>query len=148
MRVPFIAALVIGLLSLASDAYILRAIVKRLNKPWIKWTHIVVALLCYAMMCVALLMPYRTGSDAVLQAVNYMLFTYCSVYFAKMIFIIFDLAGSLPCLAGKPRWAWLSWTGGGMAVLLFIMMWWGRCPIGSIYRSRKSRCRWKLAGGI
>ncbi len=125
MRVPFIAALVIGLLSLASDAYILRAIVKRLNKPWIKWTHIVVALLCYAMMCVALLMPYRTGSDAVLQAVNYMLFTYCSVYFAKMIFIIFDLAGSLPCLAGKPRWKWLSWTGGGMAVLLFFMMWWG-----------------------
>lgn len=125
MRVPFVAALVIGLLSLASDAYILRVIMKRDNKPWIKWAHIVVSALCYIMICVTLMMPYRSGSDDVLEAVNYMLFTYCSIYFAKILFIVFDLIASVPCLLKRPRWRWLSWCGGVMAVALFVVMWWG-----------------------
>lgn len=126
MRLFLFPVIVWLLLNIGIDWYIYRIIAQRLKRyPWVKWVHAVFSLLCLAVIIVAVSLPFHTGNDDVLRAVNWLLYIYLTVYISKYVFIIIDLISKIPCLFGKKRIKTLGRIGVGLSVLLFLLFWWG-----------------------
>lgn len=125
MRLPILWTIILILIQACIDTYIFRIAwnrTRRLFWPRIQlWSSI--ALLVYLIVTVSL--PRRGGSDAMLSVIMWMLFGYLTIYFSKLLFILFDLAASIPVLWHRRRIKWLSWTGTAVAAALFAGMWWG-----------------------
>lgn len=69
--------------------------------------------------------PYRSGDDAGLLRLNWMLFVVMTFTFPQVVYLLFDLLGRIPRLWGGRRCKWSSRTGIAAAYALFIAMWWG-----------------------
>lgn len=79
----------------------------------------------YLLLAVALALPRRSGDDSVLLTIMWILFGFLSVYVSKLMFVVCDLIGCLPKLFKRQRWSWMSKTGGVLAVVSFLLLWWG-----------------------
>ena len=122
MRLPLVFALVALAVNLAADLYIFRRLRgHRLTIRIHAGLSIVLAALWTGIICV----PKRMGDDAFLLRLMWAIYAYWSVYIPKYVFIIADLAASVPRLWHRRRLRWLSALGiaGGCAV--FCLMWWG-----------------------
>ncbi|MDE6323046.1 MAG: metallophosphoesterase [Paramuribaculum sp.] len=125
MRLPIVPILIMAIFCVAIDCYILRIsksrCFSRVPSKIQAWT----AGLLYLMVGVAMCLPYRSGDDAMLRTIMWLLFSFFSVYAAKFLFVVFDLIASLPKLFNRKRFRWLSVAGAVGAVVLFLAMWWG-----------------------
>ncbi|MDE5720581.1 MAG: hypothetical protein K2I34_07460, partial [Paramuribaculum sp.] len=76
-------------------------------------------------MVVGISMPRRSGDDSSLLFIMWILFGYMTFIVPKMLFVVVDAVASLPALWHGKRLRWLSVTGGVMAIVAFVAMWWG-----------------------
>ncbi len=125
MRFLLLPAIVALLINGVVD-FLLYHIIKnsKHNRPWAKlqlWSAVLLAVY----MIVIFIMPKRNGSDAQLLTVMWSLYAYISVYVPKYIYLIFRILSRLPKLWKKKPSKIVSSTGGVLAVVVFVLMWWG-----------------------
>lgn len=125
MRLPWLPFLITLAIALAVDVYIYIAARResRFRIPAILQLSTAAAM--YVLLAVALVLPMRGGDDGFLLTKMWLLFTFLSVLFPKILFVLFDLVAGFPVLRGGRRWIWVSRTGAVLAVALFLGMWWG-----------------------
>lgn len=125
MRIPIVALIVVLVMSFLLDWYIWRVTIVRFKSRIYSRVQLVSALALWLMLVVAVALPRRSGSDATLLCIMWMLFGYITVYSSKLFFVITDIIASIPRLWHKQRIHWLSRIGCIGAVMMFIVMWWG-----------------------
>lgn len=125
MRLPIILMLIVLLLSGTIDYYIYRVVKRYTKSPvWIR-VHTYSAIFMMSFLVVSISLPRRNGSDDILLSIMWALFAYVSIYIPKLLFIIFDALSYLPKLWKKTRVNVMSIAGLCVAVVVFILMWWG-----------------------
>ena len=137
MRLPIVPMIMWIAVTLGSGIWIFNILRKR--HPQMKFARYAWLLLVAAVTALAVVMmstPHRTGDDAALLKVNWMLFVVITFTFPQIVYLLFDLIGRLPRLFGKKRCKWSSRTGIAAAYALFAAMWWGALVTVSISRSR------------
>lgn len=72
-----------------------------------------------------LCLPKRGDSDGILTLSMWMLFTYLTIYAAKVTFVLFDLLASIPNLWHKKRVKIITTCGIIASAIVFAVMWWG-----------------------
>lgn len=107
------------------DIYIWRCIVNKERKRWPGVVYAWSSLFFIIFIIVTVALPRRSGSDTVLLAVMWMLYTYLSVYISKYVFCIISFIGLIPRLWRGKRWKAMNIIGSVAAVAVFLTMWWG-----------------------
>lgn len=125
MRIPYVTLALILALNLAGDLYIWRCLRTRCrHKAWSVLQLVTASLLNLGIVSLFFI-PVQSASDTSLVSLMWTIFGYITIYVPKYVFTVFDLLASLPRLWHKRRVAALSMTGGVMAVVLFVVLWWG-----------------------
>ena len=107
------------------DIYIWRCIVNKERKRWPGVVYAWSPLVFIIFIIVTVALPRRSGSDTVLLAVMWMLYTYLSVYISKYVFCIISFIGLIPRLWRGSRWKAMNIIGSVAAIAVFVTMWWG-----------------------
>ena len=107
------------------DIYIWRCIVNKERKRWPGVVYAWSSLFFIIFIIVTVALPRRSGSDTVLLAVMWMLYTYLSVYISKYVFCIISFIGLIPRLWRGKRWKAMNIIGSVAAIAVFVTMWWG-----------------------
>ncbi len=126
MRVSLFLLLTLLFINLAIDLYIYRQATHRCRRPevWGKielWSAVLFALLLIA----GIITPARQGSNNILLAKMWLIFTYGSIYIPKAIGVIVDLIASIPRLFGHKRIKPLTYSGIFLTIFSFCAIWWG-----------------------
>lgn len=124
MRIPLPAAILLFIISFCTDYLIwtdIRQYARR--KVWSR-AYAASSVACWIFLFITLLMP-RRDADADIQSLMWMLFSYITVYFAKLIYVIFSLFGRIPQIWKARRINSGLWVGMPVALLIFLAMWWG-----------------------
>ena len=116
MRIPLSFLIVVIAFSLLVDGYIYLAARRRCASPIPSWLQLVSALALYVALIVGVSMPRRSGGDASLIAIMWVLFGYMTFLVPKIVFTAMDIVASLPKLWHSRRWTWLSVAGGVIAL--------------------------------
>lgn len=124
MRAPLIPLLLLLIVNAAVDFYIYRRACKCHSRIW-KNIQLSSAVLGVIILLTAILLPARSGSEAMLKAKMWTLFSYLTLYLPKYLGVIFDLIASLPLLWRRTRWHALTKAGIAIAIVAFVAMWWG-----------------------
>lgn len=125
MRLPVLILIMLILIGIGTDTYIWFAIRRLTARRWVRRVHIGISVILLLMLLSVFFMPVRSGSDTMLRCVMWILYTYLAFYVPKLLFVIFDAISLIPRLWKKIQLLWLSYTGCGLAVIVFGMMWWG-----------------------
>ncbi|MCH5346365.1 MAG: metallophosphoesterase [Muribaculaceae bacterium] len=125
MRLPIVMSAIMMAIALLIDVYIYRALKRRFKSLLPARVYAVSACVFIAGLIVAFMLPRSSGNDDTLRAVMWILFTFISIYFAKLIFVIFDLIAAVPRLFRRKRLRPVSLVGVGLGVITFLAMWWG-----------------------
>lgn len=107
------------------DFYIWRRIERNSRRRWPGVAYAWSSLLLFVFAVVTVCLPRRGGSDSVLVADMWMLFSYLSVYICKWVFIIISAIGALPALWKRPRLKGWDTAGAVISIALFAVIWWG-----------------------
>lgn len=128
MRIPLILAAVLLTTSVLIDLYIGYDIKKSTRRNvWWK-AYGVSAAVCWIFLLVVFFMPKRSESSGILSLM-WMLYSYLSVYAAKLVYVVVSLLGRLVRLVGrfKLKWHPAQWLGLIAALGMFAAMWTGVC---------------------
>lgn len=125
MRLPIALMLVVLIINLAVDAYIYIASRRRCKSHWPSRLQLWSAIAIYIALIVTLCMPRRSGSDDELVVIMWLLFGYFTILIPKILFVIIDLIAKTPRLFKHRRLRAVSYAGAILAVVTFILMWWG-----------------------
>lgn len=127
MRIPLVAAIMLFLFTFLIDFYISRDI-KSTEKKGLWKAYNVSALLCWIFLVVIMCMP-RRAEDSNLLAVMWMLYTFLSIYVAKLCYVICSLIGKVIGLLRKgiKKGHVCNWIGVCLGTVMFCVMWVGVC---------------------
>lgn len=120
--VPFLIAM---LLAVAMDCYIFYAIQRLTTRRFWAELQLWSAVGFFIAFIALYAAPKKSISEEGFRVLMWVIFALCSVYIPKLIFTLCDLAGSVPRLWGAARAVWLDYAGIGLALLTFLLMWWG-----------------------
>ncbi len=107
------------------DFYIYRTLKVRTKSPIYRKVHIYTSILLLVYIIVGVSLPRRTGSDASLLNIMWILYSYFSIYFPKWIYVVLDIIASIPKIWKLSRLKIVSNSGLVFAVSTFALMWWG-----------------------
>ncbi len=125
MRIPLLFLITEIVLSLLVDGYIYIMVRRRCVSKVPARLQLVSAVLLYMALIVGVSMPRRSGDDGSLLFIMWVLFGYMTFIMPKLVFVVVDAVALLPVLWHGRRWRWLSLTGGVIAIVAFLAMWWG-----------------------
>lgn len=125
MRLQITAMIIALIVNIGVDGYIYALLSREVKNRVIPKFHLALTLVLMAMMISIFFLPIRTGSDQLLRAVTWMLYTYISVYAAKYLFLIFDTLSRLPIFFKRKRIKAIGVIGLVLAIVTFGAMWWG-----------------------
>ena len=125
MRLPILTMIILIVVNVFVDIYIWRCIVNKERKRWPGVVYAWSSLFFIIFIIVTVALPRRSGSDTVLLAVMWMLYTYLSVYISKYVFCIISVIGLIPRLWRGKRWKAMNIIGSVAAIAVFVTMWWG-----------------------
>ncbi len=125
MRIPLLFLITVIVLSLLVDGYIYIMVRRRCVSKVPARRQLVSAVLLYMALIVGVSMPRRSGDDGSLLFIMWVLFGYMTFIMPKLVFVVVDAVALLPVLWHGRRWRWLSLTGGVIAIVAFLAMWWG-----------------------
>ncbi len=106
------------------DYYIWRRIISVARRRFWGVAYAWSSLLCLLFLVVTVCLPRRSGSDAMLVCIMWMLYAYFSIYIPKYFFCLISFIGYIPKLWHGRRWGWASIAGAIVALSLFVVMWW------------------------
>lgn len=125
MRLPILTLVIFFLVNVIVDCYIYRLLFAEVKKRiWAKiqlWTAIVFAL----GLVVIALWPLKATADSAIRVMMWVLYVYISVYVPKYIFVVLDAISRIPQIWDRRPWKAVSVTGGVLAVIIFLALWWG-----------------------
>lgn len=125
MRLPALGIIFLFVVSFLIDFYIQFDVRQRWKKKGalIYWIS---AILCWALLIVAISMPRRDVESGI-SAIMWMLFTYLSIYLAKFCYLFWSAIGRLFTLVTRSGWynSFFRWIGLGFGVSLMGLMWIG-----------------------
>lgn len=126
MRIPVFAAIALFVMSFLVDFYIYADVRSATKKPLWRHVYVVSAILCWCLLIVTMCLP-RRSEDSDLLPVMWLLYTYMSIYFSKLIYVICSLVGRLVRAVTKSsrKSHPARWIGFVLAVFIFGAMWWG-----------------------
>lgn len=130
MRLPVIMVIIYYLLFILTDFLILSDLglrIGRLKETWRRKgvvTFGVFALLVIAVLTVAVCLPKKDASEDI-SAIMWLLYITLTVSVAQIIYCIFSFVGYIPKIFGLTKWPTGLWIGLPLAVITFIMMWYG-----------------------
>ena len=126
MRIPGALLAILYILSCLIDLYIwkdLRYYCGKKNTA--SKLYAVFSVLCWILLTVAVCMPRRSQSADILP-VMWMIYTFLTIYLAKLVYVVFSLIGRIPLLLKRhKRYNTGLWIGLPIASIVFIIMWWG-----------------------
>ncbi len=125
MRIPLLFLITVIVLSLLVDGYIYIMVRRRCVSKVPARLQLLSAVLLYMALIVGVSMPRRSGDDGSLLFIMWVLFGYMTFIMPKLVFVVVDAVALLPVLWHGRRWRWLSLTGGVIAIVAFLAMWWG-----------------------
>lgn len=125
MRFPLIPALILLIFNIFVDAAVYSAIVRYLHRGILSKIQLYTSILLSLAIIVVVCLPKRNGSDDQLVVVMWALYAYLTIYLPKIIFLIFYYISRLPNLWHRRSWRKLTVTGAVVAVIMFVLMWWG-----------------------
>lgn len=125
MRIPLLFLITVIVLSLLVDGYIYIMVRRRVVSKVPARLQLVSAVLLYMALIVGVSMPRRSGDDGSLLFIMWVLFGYMTFIMPKLVFVVVDAVALLPVLWHGRCWRWLSLTGGVIAIVAFLAMWWG-----------------------
>lgn len=127
MRIPVIMMICLLVGSGLIDLYIANDIRQSSGRrSWWK-AYWISAFVCWIFVIVTLCLPRRSEENDILS-IMWMLYSYLSIYTAKLVYIIFSLVGRLFSLIFHKRKGNrypMRWIGLSMSLFTFIAMWWG-----------------------
>lgn len=125
MRLPALSIVLLFAFSFFIDLYIFFDIKQIWKKKGI-WIYWVSCLLCYALLIVTISLPRRDAESGI-SAVMWMLFTYLTIYVAKLFYLICSFLGRLIRIAFKIKWDIhpSRWIGLFFGLSLMALMWVG-----------------------
>ncbi|MDE6843377.1 MAG: hypothetical protein K2J24_07625, partial [Muribaculaceae bacterium] len=102
MRLPVIVIVLLFVLSIAIDWYI-HSDIRYFSRKESRWPRIyaISSVACWIFLVVTVCLPRRSESDSIM-AVMWMLYSYLTVYAAKLVYVICSLVGRLLSI-GKPK---------------------------------------------
>ncbi|MDE6308632.1 MAG: metallophosphoesterase [Muribaculaceae bacterium] len=125
MRLPLLMVTILIIVNLSIDYYIWWTLRRRYpQRTWSKiqlWSAVAINLF----LLIVLSVPHRTGEDSQLRFIMWSLFSYLTIYAAKLIFLICDAISLLPKIWHSKRWKWLTPTGAILGLFCFLTMWYG-----------------------
>ena len=121
MRFQLLTAIVAILVCLLVDLYIYIQLRRRSHSARVIYTSI--TSLQYAAIVTSIIMSRLHSPN--LTVMMWLIFGFLTLFFPKIVWILFSLMASLPRLVRRPRLKWLSLTGAVIAAILFGSMWWG-----------------------
>ncbi|MDE5877657.1 MAG: metallophosphoesterase [Muribaculaceae bacterium] len=125
MRLPVMVIVLLFLLSIAIDWYI-RNDIRYFTRKGSRWPRVytVSAVMCWIFLIVTVSLPRRSENDDILT-VMWMLYSYLTVYAAKLVYVICALIGRILSVGKPRRFASGLWVGVPLGILTFVCMWWG-----------------------
>ncbi|MCM1094057.1 MAG: metallophosphoesterase [Lachnospiraceae bacterium] len=125
MRLPVLIVTVLILIGIFVDYYIWKQIVAASKRRWQGVVYAWSSLFMLIFVIVAVCLPRRSGSDATLNCVMWMLYGYCTIYIPKYLYCIISSIRAIPALwRSRRRWNFFQPIAATVAVLVFIVMWW------------------------
>ena len=126
MRIPFVLAAVLLVLSVLVDLYIYRDIKKNAKKTFWPRFYGISSVVCWIFVIALWAWP-KKSEDSGIISLMWMIYAYLSVYMAKIVYVVCSLLGSLFRIVfrRRPKWHFAKWTGATLALALFIVMWIG-----------------------
>ena len=125
MRLQYVPLFIMLLVNILVDGYIYVALHSYFRRIIWSKIHLVFSALLVALFVCIVTFPVRSGSNGLLQSMMWMVFTYLSIYFAKYVFVVFDVLSRIPAIFRRQRWHWMSVLGAVSGFGLFALMWWG-----------------------
>ncbi len=125
MRVPLVPVIILLVMSALIDAYIYVALQRLTTRRLWPDIQLYSAIAFMVAIIVVVALPKKSMGDGEFMSLMWVIFAYCSVYIPKLLFVVVDLGASLPLLWGGNRLGWLEATGGILAALTFLLLWWG-----------------------
>lgn len=130
MRLPWLMILILAVVAMLTDLYIsydIRSYMSGRCRKMTMWIHGIASLLCYALLVVTICMP-RRESDQNIIPVMWMLYTFLTIYVAKIVYLVCSeigrIVGRILRRRRKER-NYCAIAGIPLAVLAFCVMWWG-----------------------
>ena len=125
MRLPVVIIVFLFILPILIDLFISFDIRQMWKKKGL-WVYWLTALLCYALLIVAISLPRRDAGSGI-SAVMWLLFTYITIYTAKVIYLIWSFMGRIARKLLRIKWKQYPsrWIGLGMGVVFMAIMWIG-----------------------
>ncbi|MDE5795498.1 MAG: metallophosphoesterase, partial [Muribaculaceae bacterium] len=125
MRLPVMVIVLLFLLSIAIDWYI-RNDIRYFTRKGSRWPRVytVSAVMCWIFLIVTVSLPRRSENDDILT-VMWMLYSYLTVYAAKLVYVLCALIGRIFSVGKPRRFDSGLWFGVPLGILTFICMWWG-----------------------
>ena len=117
--------LIVSVFTLLTDLYIylyIKRTAKRGRRDSLIYAASVV--LCWIFIIVTILLPRRDGESSLLP-VMWMIYTYVTIYAAKLVFLLFTVLTLIPKIWGGRRPTWSPFVGLLLSVAVFLTMWWG-----------------------
>lgn len=125
MRIPLIPFIVFMAVCVLADLYIRQVLLRRCrSEKWARYFTIISCII-YVLLIATLCLPRRNGADSQLTLIMWVFFGALTLYLPKLLFILFDAAGSLPRLWHGKRWRFFPWIGMVASVFLLVDMWCG-----------------------
>lgn len=125
MRLPLLIVLTCVFINIIVDIYILQILKARTKSPIYGKVHIYSSILLLIYIIIGVSLPRRSGSDASLLNIMWILYSYFSIYFPKWIYFALDIIASIPKIWKSGRLKIVSNTGFALAIITFVLMWWG-----------------------
>lgn len=124
MRIPHPALIMLLVITFGCDLYIWLQIRRHCKRRVWSWLYLLSSLICWVYLGVTLSTP-RQSPDVDVTRVMWMLFSYVSVYLAKLAYTLFSLIGGLPRIWRSRPWPLGKWVGLPLGAIIFGVMWWG-----------------------
>lgn len=121
MRLPLFITLILLVPAVLLDWYIWRQVSPR--GRW-RFAYLVGAFLTNALMVIVICMPKRDAQTDILP-IMWLLYTWFTIYFAKLVYVLFSLVGKIPRLWRARALPLGRWVGIPAAIFLFALMWYG-----------------------
>lgn len=125
MRLPVLAIVMLFVFSILID-WAIYANIKRHTALRSRWpgVYALSSVLCWLFLVVTICLPRRDEDQGILT-VMWMLWSYLTVYAAKVMVALCGVLGRLGQTGRRHQWNAALWVGLPLGVLVFALMWWG-----------------------
>ena len=117
--------LAVAFIGVLADVLIWRSL-RRIGAPRrLQIFHKALAALAWLTMIVVVAMPKKSGDDAALRHIMWMLFAFMTLYIPKAVYALFEVVRLSLSKIFKRRLRAIGVAGASLAAVLFAAMWWG-----------------------